>query len=50
MAQKNQSLEDELIAATDTLYSKSVPANVREFIELRAGAGGQIIGQRGKRK
>lgn len=37
LAQKNQSLENELISAADTLYAKSVPANVREFIKLRSG-------------
>lgn len=37
LEQKNQILENELIAAADTLYAKSVPANVREFIDLRAG-------------
>jgi len=39
LEQKNQTLENELIAAADTLYAKSVPANVREFIDLRAGFG-----------
>lgn len=37
LEQKNQTLENELIAAADTLYAKTVPANVREFIDLRAG-------------
>lgn len=39
LEQKNQTLENELIAAADTLYAKTVPANVREFIDLRAGFG-----------
>lgn len=39
LEQKDQTLEDELIAAANTLYAKSVPANVREFIDLRSGLG-----------
>lgn len=35
--QKGQSVEDELAAAADTLYNKTVPIGVREFIALRAG-------------
>ena len=37
MGQKNQNVEAELVAATDTLYIKTVPSNVRDFIELQAG-------------
>ena len=37
LGQKNLSVEAELIAATDNLYIKTVPANVRDFIELQAG-------------
>ena len=37
LGQKNQTVEEELLAATDNLYTKTVPNNVREFIELRAG-------------
>ena len=37
MEQKDLSFEDEMIRAAEALYSKYVPANVREFIELRAG-------------
>ena len=36
MEQKDLSVEAELIAAVDVLYAKNVPANVREFIELRS--------------
>ena len=35
--QKEQSLEAELTAAVENLYLKTVPANVRDFIDLRAG-------------
>ena len=37
LSQKNQTVEEELLAATDNLYTKTVPNNVREFIDLRAG-------------
>ena len=37
LGQKNLSVEAELVTATDTLYIKTVPANVRDFIELQAG-------------
>ena len=37
LGQKNQTLEEELLTATDNLYTKTVPNNVREFIDLRAG-------------
>ncbi len=39
LEQKGSQVEDELIKELDTLYSKNVPANVREFIELRSGLG-----------
>lgn len=37
MAQKDLSFEDEMEKAADALYSKYVPAGVREFIELNTG-------------
>ena len=37
LGQKNLSVEAELVAAADSLYIKTVPANVRDFIELQAG-------------
>lgn len=37
LSQKGTSVEDELNKDMDTLYAKSVPAGVREFIELRNG-------------
>ena len=39
LEQKGSQVEDELIKELDTLYSKNVPANVREYIDLRAGLG-----------
>ena len=37
MAQKDLPFEEEMEKAADALYSKHVPAGVREFIELNAG-------------
>ena len=37
LGQKGTQTEDELTRALDTLYSKTVPAGVREFIEMRSG-------------
>ncbi|MBQ7923657.1 MAG: hypothetical protein IJ325_13960 [Clostridia bacterium] len=37
LSQKNQTVEEELLTATDNLYAKTVPNNVREFIDLRVG-------------
>lgn len=37
LEQKGTSLESELVSACENLYSKTVPNNVREFIELRSG-------------
>ncbi len=36
LGQKNLNVEDELTVAVDSLYTKTVPSNVREFIDLRA--------------
>jgi len=35
LGQKGVAVEDELHKALEGLYSKQVPANVREFLELR---------------
>ena len=37
LSQKGTTAEAELEKALDTLYSKTVPAGVREYIELRSG-------------
>lgn len=37
LEQKDMQTETELIKALDALYTKIVPASVREFIELTAG-------------
>lgn len=38
LEQKNQTLESELENALSGLYSKTVPAGVSEFLDLRSGA------------
>ena len=38
MAQKELSFEEEMEKAAEALYGKYVPAGVREFIEMSAGA------------
>lgn len=38
MAQKELSFEEEMEKAAETLYGRYVPAGVREFIEMSAGA------------
>ena len=37
LEQKGGTLEEELQQAVDTLYAKTSPANVRGFLDLRAG-------------
>ncbi len=37
LGQKNQSVEQEMISAVDSIYAKAVPSNVREFLDLRSG-------------
>ena len=37
LTQKNTQVESELEKALDTLYSKTVPAGVREFIDMKSG-------------
>lgn len=38
LAQKNAQVERELEKSIDALYAKTVPAGVREFIEMKSGA------------
>lgn len=37
LAQKNMQVESELEKSLDALYVKTVPAGVRDFIEMRSG-------------
>lgn len=36
MSQRDMNIKDELEKSVDTLYSKYVPANVREFIDMKS--------------
>ena len=36
LRQKNSSLDDELVKTLDTLYGKTVPAGVRDFISMKS--------------
>lgn len=36
LKQKNMNLDDELIKSLDTLFNKTVPAGVREFINMKS--------------
>lgn len=38
LEQKGSQVEDELVKALGTLYAKTVPSGVREYIELRSGS------------
>ena len=37
LEQKGLSVEQELVSAAESLYAKTVPSNVREFLDLRSG-------------
>lgn len=37
LEQRGQTIEGELEKALETLYAKTVPAGVREFLDLRSG-------------
>lgn len=39
LEQKGMKMEDELVKSVEALYMKTVPAGVRDFIELRSGNG-----------
>lgn len=36
MSQRDMDIKDELEKSVDTMYSKYVPANVREFIDMKS--------------
>lgn len=50
LAQKEQSVEDVLEKALETLYNKTVPAGVREYLSLRSGNSEPTAEKRMKRK
>lgn len=43
LEQKNAQVEYELTKSLDALYAKSVPAGVRDFIEMRSGNAEQSV-------
>lgn len=48
LGQKNSTVEAELVSALDALYGKTVPANVREFLELKTGTAGKTAEKKKK--
>lgn len=50
LEQKGTSIEKEVAKLLETLFTKSVPAGVREFIALRSGNGTESSTRRGKQK
>ena len=49
LEQKGVKTEDELAKALDTLYTKTVPAGAREFIDMRSGVAPKAPVQKPKR-
>ena len=47
--QKGTKTEDELVKALDALYTKTVPAGVREFIDMRSGVTPKAPAQKTKK-
>ena len=47
--QKGAKTEDELAKALDVLYTKTVPAGVREFIDMRSGVTPKAPAQKTKK-
>lgn len=47
---KKSTVEDEMIKALDLLYTKTVPAGVREFIDLRNGNAPELVPPKVKRE
>ena len=48
LEQKNQTVEAELENSLSSLYNKSVPAGVREFLDLRSGTTPPVKPKRAK--
>lgn len=49
LEQKDTNIESELCKALDTLYQKTVPAGVRDFIGMRSGSISQTAAPRTKK-
>ena len=47
LEQKGQTVEGEVEKAMEGLYTKTVPAGVREYLSLRAGNGGKNTVKKG---
>ncbi|MFQ8953812.1 MAG: DUF6103 family protein [Oscillospiraceae bacterium] len=43
LSQKGTTVETELEKALDTLYSKTVPAGVRDFIDMKSGTASPAV-------
>lgn len=50
LEQKGTSIEKEVTKSLETLFTKSVPAGVREFIALRSGNDSESSVGKGKKK
>lgn len=50
LEQKGTTIEKEVTKSLETLFTKSVPAGVREFIALRSGNGTESSARKGKQK
>lgn len=50
LEQKGSSVEKELAKSLETLFAKSVPAGVRQFIALRFGNASESSAGKGKKK
>ncbi len=50
LEQKGTSIEREVTKSLETLFTKSVPAGVREFIALRSGNSSESSAGKGKKK
>lgn len=50
LEQKGTTIEKEVTKSLETLFTKSVPAGVREFIALRSGNDTESSARKGKQK
>lgn len=48
--QKNMKVEDELEKALESLYTKSVPAGVRDFLDMKSGTPTPVAPKQRKQK
>lgn len=49
LEQKGMKMEDELAKSVEALYMKTVPAGVRDFIDLRSGNASEVTGNKMKK-